>query len=134
MTGYLSLHPGKVQASDLVVIDGWAFVSGLIGADLDNARAPLAESVEAQMRNVLANLERLLARAGMTRNDVVSVRLHLTQYERFFERMNTAYAGFFAADRLPTRSVVGVSHLTRGALVEIDAVARRSAGSHQEGV
>lgn len=114
-------------ARELVVVGGWAYVSGLIGADLENERVPLAESIEAQTKKLLANLETILRRAGMTRDHVVSVRLHITQYERFYERMNAAYAGFFAADRPPTRSVVGVSRLTRGALIEMDAVAHKEA-------
>ncbi len=112
-------------AREIVVTDGWAFVNGVIGCDLDNPRVALAESIEAQTRKLLGNLEALLARGGMSRHDVVSVRLSITQYERFFERMDKAYAGFFSADRPPARSVVGVSHLTRGALVEMDAVARK---------
>ena len=39
--------------------------------------------------------------------------------------MNAAYASWFPAGRRPARTCVGVSGLARGALIEIDMVARR---------
>ena len=43
-------------------------------------------------------------------------------WPRLLERLNAAYVGFFAADRLPARTVIGVDHLTRGSQVEMDFV------------
>ena len=111
-------------ASDVVVAEGWAFASGVIPCDLANERAPLPEMVEAQTKKVLANLEALLAPHGMTRANVVSVRVSMREFHRLYDRMNDAYAGFFG-ERAPTRSVVGVSHLPRGALVMMDFVAKK---------
>ena len=39
--------------------------------------------------------------------------------------MNARYASCFAPDRLPARTTVGVTHLARGGLVEIDLIASR---------
>jgi 2-iminobutanoate/2-iminopropanoate deaminase len=39
--------------------------------------------------------------------------------------MNAAYAGYFAAGRRPARTCIGVNGLAKGALIEIDMVARR---------
>jgi enamine deaminase RidA (YjgF/YER057c/UK114 family) len=44
--------------------------------------------------------------------------------KRLYERMNTAYAAYFPADQAPARSVIGVSELPRGALVQMDFVIR----------
>ncbi len=110
--------------SDVVIADGWGFVSGLLPIDLGNDRVPLPEMVEAQTRKVLANLETLLREAGLGKNGVVSVRIALVDFERLYERMNSAYAGFFPSHALPARSCVGVSHLPRGALVAMDVVLR----------
>jgi enamine deaminase RidA (YjgF/YER057c/UK114 family) len=41
--------------------------------------------------------------------------------------MNAVYASYFPAGRRPARTCVGVTGLARGALVEIDMVARRPA-------
>ena len=40
--------------------------------------------------------------------------------------MNETYRSYFPADRLPARTCIGVTGLARGALVEIDLVARRT--------
>jgi 2-iminobutanoate/2-iminopropanoate deaminase len=111
-------------ASDLVLVDGWGFVAGLLPIDLDNDRTPLPEQVEAQTRTVLANLERILAAAGLDRENVVAVRIALIDLPRLVERMNAAYDGFFPPDRLPAMSCIGVSSLPRGALVAMDFVVR----------
>jgi enamine deaminase RidA (YjgF/YER057c/UK114 family) len=39
--------------------------------------------------------------------------------------MNEAYRSYFPPDRLPARTCVGVTGLARGALVEIDMIAKR---------
>ena len=122
---YLTLDPKTARArlsSDLVMAGNLGFVSGVLPIDLANDRATLAEFVEDQALKVLANLEAILAPHGMTRGNVVSVRINLVDFRRFHERVDEAYAGFFAPGRLPTRSVVGVSHLPRGALVAMDFV------------
>ena len=108
------------------MIDGMGILSGVSPIDLDDDAVALPEMVEEQTRKTLANVEKILQAHGMARDNVVSVRIHITEYKRFYERMNTAYAGFFSAERLPARSCVGVSHLTRGALVEMDVVVRQS--------
>jgi 2-iminobutanoate/2-iminopropanoate deaminase len=110
------------HASDIVLTGGWGFIAGLGPIDLDDDSAPLPEGVERQTKQIFANLERLLAAAGLAKENVVSVRISLVEYPRLYARMNAAYTGFFAADRLPARSCVGVSHLTRGAQVEMDFV------------
>jgi 2-iminobutanoate/2-iminopropanoate deaminase len=108
--------------SDLVLANGWGITSALGPVDLENDRTPLPEGVEAQTKKILANLETILAAAGLTRDHVVAVRVYLVDAPRLLERMNSAYAGYFRADGLPARSMIGVSYLTRGAQVEMDFV------------
>mgnify|MGYP003694757035 CR=1 FL=1 len=43
--------------------------------------------------------------------------------------MNRVYQSYFAPGRLPARTCIGVTGLARGALVEIDLLARRAAGA-----
>ena len=105
------------------------FVSGVLPVDPDNERTPLPEMVEDQTRKILANLERALKSMGRDRSSVVAVYIHMRDLKRLYDRMNTAYAGFFPAERAPARSVVGVSELPRGALVQMDFVIRAGQGS-----
>jgi len=111
-------------ASDLVIIDGWGIVTGVLPIDLGNDRVHLPEQVEAQTRKVLANLETILKTRGLGKDNVVSVRIALVDLPRLEERMEAGYRGFFAADRLPARSVIGVAGLPRGALVAMDFTVR----------
>ena len=41
--------------------------------------------------------------------------------------MNQTYRGYFAPDRLPARTCVGVTGLAYDALIEIDLICRRPA-------
>jgi enamine deaminase RidA (YjgF/YER057c/UK114 family) len=51
--------------------------------------------------------------------------VYLTEFNRDYAAMNAVYQSYFPDDRLPARTCVGVTGLARGALVEIDMVARR---------
>ncbi|MEL7349118.1 MAG: RidA family protein, partial [Pseudomonadota bacterium] len=52
-------------------------------------------------------------------------RCYLTEFERDYAAFNDTYKTFFAPDRLPARTTVGVTALAVGALVEIDCLAKR---------
>src|SRR5205807_7555931 len=121
----VAADPGTVRAAlatDIVVAGAWGFLYDLLPIDLSDDRVPLPEGIERQTRKIFANLEVLLQKAGLGKENVVAVRVSLVEFPRLYERMNEAYAGFFAPDRLPARSCVGVSHLTRGAQVAMDFV------------
>ncbi|MEM7255327.1 MAG: RidA family protein, partial [Pseudomonadota bacterium] len=74
---------------------------------------------------VMDNLIIVLSGVGLGLEHVVSVRAYLTQFERDYAAMNRAYETYFAADRRPSRTCIGVTGLAVNALVEIDGVARR---------
>jgi enamine deaminase RidA (YjgF/YER057c/UK114 family) len=114
--------------SDVVIAGNLAFISGLGPIDLRDDRVSLPEYVEAQIAKIFANLEELLAGAGLSKEQIVSVRISLIDYGRLYERMNVAYRDYFSSGRLPVRSCVGVSELTRGASVEMDFVLSTGTG------
>jgi 2-iminobutanoate/2-iminopropanoate deaminase len=114
--------PRALFASDIVLVNGWGFLSGLLPFDLADDRVPLPEGIERQTRKIFANLDVLLRKAGLGKENVVAVGVSLVEFPRLYERMNEAYAGFFDGDRLPARSCVGVSHLPRGAQIAMDFV------------
>jgi len=62
---------------------------------------------------------------GLGLPHVVSIRAYLTRFEQDYTAMNAVYRSYFAPDRLPARTCIGVTGLARGALVEIDLLARR---------
>jgi 2-iminobutanoate/2-iminopropanoate deaminase len=105
--------------------DGWVFLTGQMPTLPDDDAAPLPQGIEAQTRRVMDNLVLVLTGLGLGLPHVVSVRVYLTRFEQDYAPMNAEYRSYFPADRLPARTCVGVTGLARGALVEIDLVARR---------
>ncbi|MDX1425815.1 MAG: RidA family protein [Kiloniellales bacterium] len=111
--------------SHAVEADGWVFLTGQIPNDPADDDRPLPDGIEAQTRRTLDNLALVLENLGLGLEHVVAVRVFLTEFARDYEAMNALYRGYFPADRLPARTCIGVTALARGALVEIDAIAKR---------
>jgi 2-iminobutanoate/2-iminopropanoate deaminase len=111
--------------SHVVEVDGWLFVTGQLATDPADDSRPLPEGIEAQTRKVFDNLSRALAGAGAGFEHVVCVRIFLTEFERDYAAVNRLYVMYFPSDRLPARTTVGVTHLARGGIVEIDMIAYR---------
>jgi reactive intermediate/imine deaminase len=111
--------------SHAVAADGWVFVTGQMPTDPDDDAAPLPQGVEAQTRRVVENLKLVLAGAGSRLDRVVFARVYLTHFERDYAAMNAVWRASFAEGRLPARTCIGVTGLARGALVEIDLLAKR---------
>ena len=111
--------------SHAVEADGWVQLTGQMPTDPDDDSKPLPDGIEAQTRRVMDNLVLVLGELGLGLENVTSARVFLTGFERDYEEMNQAYASYFPPDRLPARTCVGVTALAKGALVEIDMIARR---------
>ncbi len=110
--------------SHAVEVDGWLFITGQMPIPESGI---MPEGIEAQTHAVFANLKTVLARIGSDLSEVVSARVFLTSFDAHYERMNVIYSTYFPRDRFPARTCVGVTGLARGALVEIDFIARRAA-------
>jgi 2-iminobutanoate/2-iminopropanoate deaminase len=93
--------------------------------DTPEAPGVLPDGIEAQTRNVIANLSIVLAGLGLGLEHVVMARVYLTRFREDFAAMNQIYRSVFAEGRLPARTCVGVTGLAYDALVEIDFVAKR---------
>jgi len=78
------------------------------------------DGVGPQTRQAFTNLLAHLASAGASADDVISVRVFLTDVDHF-DAMNEVYREFFA-EPFPARSTIYVG-LPPGFLVEIDAMA-----------
>ena len=104
--------------------EGFVFVTGQM-PDTPAAPGVLPEGIAAQTRNVMANLTTVLAGLGLGLEHVVMVRIYLTRFKQDYAEMNAVYRTFFAEDRLPARTCVGVTGLAYDALIEIDLIARR---------
>jgi 2-iminobutanoate/2-iminopropanoate deaminase len=112
--------------SHATAAEGWVFVTGQVPTDPDDDNAPLPDGIEAQTRRVIDNLGRVLTGIGSGLDQVVFARVYLTHFERDYAAMNAVYQSCFSSGRLPARTCIGVTAIARGALVEIDLLARRT--------
>jgi 2-iminobutanoate/2-iminopropanoate deaminase len=105
-----------------IAVDGFVFCSGQIG--LDPASGELVEGgVEAQADRALRNLTAVLDAAGLAMADVVKTTLFLADINDFAS-VNAVYARHMP-EPPPARSTFAVGALPKGALVEVEAIARR---------
>ena len=111
--------------SHAVEADGWFFVTGQMPGAGRTIDEPYPDGIEAQTHQVMRNLRTVLEGCGLGLEHVLSVRSYLTRFEQAYAPMNAVYAGYFPAGRRPARTCVGVTALAKGALIEIDLVARR---------
>ena len=108
--------------SQAIEIDGFLFCSGQLG--IDPVTGQLLEGIEDQVERALLNLEAVLSGAGMTTADIVKTSIFLVDLAHF-ATVNAVYARHMV-EPWPARSTVQVAALPRNALVEIEAIARRS--------
>ena len=114
--------------SHAVEADGWVFITGQMPTDPNDDDRPLPKGVEAQTQKVMENLQVVLAGLGLGLEHVVAARVFITRFEDDYAAMNAVYESYFPPGRRPARTCVGVTGLARGALVEIDMIARRPDG------
>jgi reactive intermediate/imine deaminase len=113
--------------SHAVEADGWVFVTGQMPFAGTSVDEPYPSGIEAQTHQVMKNLQRVLQGCNLDLADVLSVRIYLRYFDEHYAAMNAVYAGYFAPGRWPARTCIGVNGLAKGALIEIDMVARRPA-------
>ena len=99
----------------------WIVCAGQVG--LDPASGKIVAGVEAQARQVLANIKAVLDDCGASMSDVAKTTVFVTDIAQF-ATVNAVYADAFG-DHRPARSTVQVAALPLGARIEIDAIAVR---------
>jgi 2-iminobutanoate/2-iminopropanoate deaminase len=126
MTDRKRIHTDRAPAaigpySQAIASGGFVFTAGQIG--LDPGTGEFVEGgVAEQAERALQNLSAVLEAAGTSMKDVVKTSVFLADMGDFVT-VNEVYAGFFS-EPFPARSAVQAAKLPRGALVEIEAVAR----------
>ena len=103
----------------------FVFVTGQLATDPVDDSLPIPPGIEAQTLKVMDNLTRVLRGCGLSLANVVCVRIFLTDFNGDYAKMNDIYATYFAADKRPARTTVGVTGLARGGIIEIDMIAIR---------
>ena len=107
--------------SQATTAGGFLFTAGQIPLDPKSMEV-VAGDVVPQSKQVLANLDAVLKKAGCTWKDVVKTTVFL-QDMADFPRFNEVYAAALG-DARPARSTVQVAALPRGVSVEVELIAK----------
>ena len=113
-----SAPPAAGPYSPAVRAGDWLVLAGQVGLDPATGRM-VDGGVDAQARQVLANIVAVLRDCGASLTDVAKTTVFVTDIAEF-PTVNAAYADAFGAHR-PARSTVQVAALPGGAQVEIEA-------------
>jgi reactive intermediate/imine deaminase len=105
--------------SSAVRVGNMLYLSGQIGADSTGNVVP--GGVEAETREILTNIKKLLEANGSSMDRVVKCLVMLADIGEW-AKMNTVYVTFFPTHK-PARSAFGTSGLARGARLEIECMA-----------
>lgn len=115
--------PGAVGPYSQAMVAGrFVFTAGQLGVDPETKT--MADGVQAQARQALANVQAVLEAAGSSMGHVVKTTVFLQSMDDF-AAMNEVYQQVFDATgaAYPSRSAVEVAKLPLGGLVEIEAIA-----------
>ena len=107
----------KVQLEECVML----FISGKVGMRADNTLA--GRTMREQTQQTLENIREILTREGGTMDDIMRVRVYVTQVDALSLRdIHDVRSKFWTEGKYPASTLVRVDQLIRdGALIEIDA-------------
>ena len=109
--------------SHAVKAGDFLFVTGQMPTLLNDPTKLVEGGISNQTHQVMKNLQTVLTAANSSLENVVFVRVYLVNFQDF-DAMNTVYESYFALDKLPARTCIGVTGLAIGASVEIDLIAK----------
>ncbi|MFB0847522.1 RidA family protein [Paenibacillus oleatilyticus] len=102
--------------------NGTIYISGQFSHDMQGAFVGEGD-IEAQTRQTLENLDRVLAGFGVTRSNIAEMEVFLTNPQEHFEQFIVLYKEY-VGDHRPAATLIGVSGLAfPHQLIEIRATA-----------
>ena len=97
------------------------FVSGVMPID-PTTNTLVENTIEAQAKQVMKNIDGVLKVAGYTVDDVVKTTCFLSDINNF-AAFNEVYGNYFTSK--PARSCMAVKDLPKAALVEVEVIANK---------
>jgi 2-iminobutanoate/2-iminopropanoate deaminase len=113
---------GPLPFSPVIEANGFVFLAGQVG-DVPGTPGPVPGGIQAETRQMLDNVGRLLRAVGLDYPDVVKATVYLRDFGDF-AAMNEIYREYFPSDP-PTRATVGVARLASDFRIEIEVMAAR---------
>jgi enamine deaminase RidA (YjgF/YER057c/UK114 family) len=108
------IEPGA-RMSQAVVANGFVFLAGQVATDT-------SADVEGQTRQVLGEVDRLLAAAGSSKDKLLSATIYLADVASF-AAMNRAWEAWVPADGKPARATIEAKMVAPEYRVEIQVIA-----------
>jgi 2-iminobutanoate/2-iminopropanoate deaminase len=126
-TGRQAITPKEFPNSGLpyspgILAGNTLYISGQLGRDPATAKL-VPGGIEAETRQAMANIRKVLQAAGMDFKNVVSVNAFITSFADF-DKFNAIYKTYFPVDP-PARATVQVAGLNLGAHLEIQMIATK---------
>jgi 2-iminobutanoate/2-iminopropanoate deaminase len=116
------IETGSFPFSPVVEANGFVFVAGQVGA-LPGTFEPVPGGIQAETRQMLENVGRLLRAVGLDYADAVRATVYMRNMDDF-AAMNEAYREYFPTEP-PARATVGVARLYGDLNIEIEVTAAR---------
>ncbi|PTL37745.1 RidA family protein [Alkalicoccus saliphilus] len=104
-----------------VEIDSFIYTSGQIG--LDPATGEMVEGLENQTHQVMRNVTAILEAAEVNTGNIIKAMIFLQNMDDF-SVVNEIYASYLESP-YPARSAVEVARMPKGALVEVEVIAKK---------
>lgn len=115
-----AITPPAGHYSHVAIANGFVMISGQLPITADGHHLANA-SFEEQTRQVLLNLDSCLQAAGISKQQLVQVRVYVTNIDQW-PLFNSLYSQWLG-DHRPARAVAGVAQLHYGCAVEVEAMA-----------
>jgi 2-iminobutanoate/2-iminopropanoate deaminase len=120
------VHTDKAPAaigpySQAIVYDHFVFTSGQIPLD-PKTQAMKEGGIEEQTQQIMENLSSVLHAAGSSLDDVIKTTCFLADMSDF-AAFNEVYSKYI--QNAPARSCVAVKELPKGALAEVEVIAKK---------
>ncbi|MFN8060693.1 MAG: Rid family hydrolase [Vicinamibacterales bacterium] len=116
--------PSPAPLVPAILVGDTLYLSGSTGGDPATGQL-VAGGLDAEMKQIMANVGTVLRAADMSMSDVVAVTAYLADMNDY-ARFNDLYRTYFPSGAFPTRSTVAVKELARGARLELTMTAVRS--------
>ena len=115
----LPTRNASLPFSDGVMVGNTLYLAGRLGVDPKTNQVPSDPEQEARL--MIDGFKAVLAEAGMTMDDLVSVKIFCSDIS-LYDKFNGVYRSYFKKD-FPARAFLGSGPLLQGAKFEIMGVA-----------
>ncbi len=113
-------YNNKGHYSPAIISNGMLYVSGQLPIDFKSGKI-IGSDIDNQFNQVLKNIDYILTKAGITKNQIVQTRIYISDINNW-DIINEIYSKYLLNHK-PARIVVPCSTLHQNSLVEMEVIA-----------